>query len=100
MNRKPKRHTVDVLFVITLFCVFAISVIMLTGIGANVYESIVAGQQATVDSLSDSRQQVLGVSSEEELQNIIKFQNAYNASSRYINVVDEMLEHIINTLAV
>lgn len=64
----------------------------------SVYNSIVSSQEATVDSLEDSRQQVLGVSSEEELQNIIKFQNAYNASSRYINVVNEMLEHILNSL--
>lgn len=52
MNRKPKRHTVDVLFVITLFCVFAISVIMLTGIGANVYESIVDSMEDNYDSRS------------------------------------------------
>ena len=38
---KTKRHTVDVLFLITLFCVFAISVITLTGTGATVYEHIV-----------------------------------------------------------
>ena len=64
----------------------------------SVYNSIVSSQNATVSSLENSRQQVLGVSSEEELQNIIKFQNAYNASSRYINVIDQMLEHIITTL--
>ena len=64
----------------------------------SVYNSIVSSQQATVDQIEDSRQQVLGVSSEEELQNIIKFQNAYNASSRYINVINEMLEHIIQSL--
>ena len=64
----------------------------------SVYNSIVTSQQITVDSLEDSRQQVVGVSSEEELQNIIKFQNAYNASSRYINVINEMLEHIISQL--
>jgi flagellar hook-associated protein 1 FlgK len=29
---------------------------------------------------------------------MIMFQNAYNASSRYINVVDELLEHVISTL--
>lgn len=40
----------------------------------------------------------MGVSDDEELDNMIKFQNAYNASSRYINVIDEMIEHIINTL--
>ena len=64
----------------------------------SVYNSIVSSQTVTVESLEDSRQQVLGVSSEEELQNIIKFQNAYNASSRYINVINEMLEHIITSL--
>lgn len=64
----------------------------------SVYKSIVSSQDVTVSSLENSRQQVLGVSSEEELQNIIKFQNAYNASSRYINVINEMLEHIITQL--
>lgn len=64
----------------------------------SVYNALQESQEATVASLENSRQQVLGVSSEEELQNIIKFQNAYNASSRYINVINEMLEHIINTL--
>lgn len=64
----------------------------------SVYNSIVSSQEATVSSLSDARQQVLGVSSEEELQNIIKFQNAYNASSRYINVINEMLEQVITML--
>lgn len=41
MFKQEKRHTVDVLFVITLFCVFAISVIMATSLGANVYKNIV-----------------------------------------------------------
>ena len=45
-------------------------------------------------------EQVVGVSTDEELSNMIKFQNAYNASSRYINVISEMLEHIISTLGV
>ena len=49
---------------------------------------------------SNAREQVIGVSQDEEMTFMIKFQNAYNASSRYINVVDDMLEHIINTLAV
>lgn len=65
-----------------------------------VFKSIYQYQVATVDSTEESRQQVVGVSDDEELNNMIKFQNAYNASSRYINVIDEMLEHIINTLGV
>lgn len=55
-------------------------------------------QQLTIDSIAAAREQVLGVSSDEELSNMIMFQNAYNASSRYINVISELLEHVINTL--
>lgn len=63
-----------------------------------VFHSIYESQVTTVSSTEEARQQVVGVSEEEELTSLIKFQNAYNASSRYINVVDELLEHIINTL--
>lgn len=65
----------------------------------SVYKNISLSQTATVDSIDYSREQIQGVSSDEELSNMIRFQNAYNAASRYINVVDDMLEHIINTLA-
>lgn len=64
----------------------------------SVYKSILSNQQATVNATFSAREQVIGVSSDDELTNMIKFQNAYNASSRYINVISEMLAHIINTL--
>ena len=64
----------------------------------SVYRSIYTNQESTVEAANSAREQVVGVSSDEELSNMIKFQNAYNASSRYINVISEMLEHIINTL--
>ena len=38
---KTSKHTIDALFVITLFLVFAISVVSLTGTGASVYQSVV-----------------------------------------------------------
>ena len=41
MFKDEKKHTVDILFVISLFAVFALSVLMLTGTGARVYERIV-----------------------------------------------------------
>jgi flagellar hook-associated protein 1 FlgK len=62
------------------------------------YESILSNQEQTVTATSNAREQIIGVSTDEELSYMIKFQNAYNAASRYINVVDEMLEHIVNTL--
>ncbi len=63
-----------------------------------VSRSIYENQQGTVESVGSAREQVIGVSSDEELSNMIKFQNAYNASSRYINVIDEMLEHLLSSL--
>ena len=64
------------------------------------FRGIYENQESALESIESSRQQVVGVSSDEELSNMIKFQNAYNASSRYINVISEMLEHIISTLGV
>lgn len=64
----------------------------------SVFRSMVLTQEAELESIDYAREEVIGVSSDEELSNMIKFQNAYNAASRYINVVDEMLEHILNTL--
>lgn len=64
----------------------------------DVYKSIKEAQEHTVDSVDAAREQIVGVSSDEELEFMIMFQNAYNASSRFINVVDEMLEHLVTTL--
>ena len=52
-----------------------------------------------MEATSAAREQIVGVSSDDELNNMIRFQNAYNASSRYINVINEMLEHLLNSLA-
>ena len=38
----------------------------------------------------------MGVSSDEELGSMIKYQQAYNAASRYVNVVSDMIETLIN----
>ena len=64
----------------------------------DVYNSIKEAQEQTVSAVSSAREQIVGVSSDEELEFMIMFQNAYNASSRYINVVSEMLEHLVSTL--
>lgn len=68
------------------------------GTTGSVYEGLSTGLSAEVESIDNSRQQVIGVSSDEELQNMIKYQNAYNAASRFINVISEMLEHIVTRL--
>ncbi|MDE5873545.1 MAG: flagellar hook-associated protein FlgK, partial [Lachnospiraceae bacterium] len=62
------------------------------------YNGMVETQQQTVTDIDIYRQEVAGVSSDEELSNLIRFQHAYNAASRYITTVSEMIEHLIERL--
>lgn len=64
----------------------------------SVLKGMSENQQITVDNTYAAREQILGVSSDEEMSNMIMYQNAFNASSRYINVVSELLDHILSTL--
>lgn len=65
---------------------------------SNIFWATSENMKSTVDSIDANRQQVIGVSSDEELTNMIKYQNAYNASSRYINVVNSMIDTLINSM--
>lgn len=47
-------------------------------------------------TLSNNRDAVSSVSLDEEMTNMITFQQAYNANARMITVVDETLDKIIN----
>lgn len=64
----------------------------------SVYETTSRSLAGTVTAVSNQRSQVMGVSSDEELSKMIKFQNAYNASSRFINVINDMIESMITQL--
>jgi flagellar hook-associated protein 1 FlgK len=66
------------------------------GTDGDVYGSLADNLAASVETIDNSRQEVIGVSSDEELTAMIKYQNAYNASSRFINVVNEMIETLLN----
>lgn len=62
------------------------------------FRNIYQGQETLVNSVENQRLSVTAVSSEEELTNMIRYQQAYNASARYISVVSQMLEHLLNSL--
>ncbi len=68
------------------------------GVAGSVYEKMASTLNDEVEVIDNNRQQVFGVSSDEELQNMIKYQSAYNASSRFINVISEMLEHLVTRM--
>jgi flagellar hook-associated protein 1 FlgK len=51
-----------------------------------------------LNQLETQRSAQAGVSMDEELSNIIKFQQAYNASAKCMTVIDEMLDKVINQM--
>ena len=65
------------------------------GTKGSVYDSANKTLTDTATSIDNQRQQITGVSSDEELTHMIKFQSAYNAASRYITVINQMTELIV-----
>jgi flagellar hook-associated protein 1 FlgK len=55
-----------------------------------------ANAQVLTDSVEDHRQSVAGVSMDEEMSNLVRFQRAYQASARAMSTMDEMLDMLIN----
>lgn len=55
-------------------------------------------QYTLVVQLDNQRQAVMGVSSDEELTNLLKFQRSYQASAKVITMVDSMLDTLINNM--
>ena len=64
----------------------------------SLYENMINHQETLTNEIDGGRQGICGVSSDEELTNLIKFHAAYNAASRYITVVDQMMEHLVTRL--
>lgn len=61
---------------------------------------MVENQEVLLDQLEAKRQATSGVSLDEEMVNMIKFQHAYNAAARYITVIDEAVDVIVNRMGV
>lgn len=56
----------------------------------------VTDQNVVANMLKQQRDSVSAVSMDEEMTDLMKFQKAYQASARVINVVNEMLDTVIN----
>jgi flagellar hook-associated protein 1 len=55
-----------------------------------------ANAEVLVGAVEDRRQSVAGVSLDEEMTNLIRFQRGYQASARTMSTLDEMLDVLIN----
>ena len=60
------------------------------------YNEVYNAKQAVYQQLKTTQQSVEGVSLDEEAANLIKFQTAYQADAKYISVVDQLTETLIN----
>ena len=57
-----------------------------------------ATAQAVLTAVSNQRQSVSGVSLDEEMTNLIQFQQAYQASARVMNAIDSALSTLISSV--
>ena len=73
---------------------------LVTDIGANgkVYDDKASEKNKSVVNIENERQSMGGVSMDEEFTYMLKYQYAYNASSRMITMLDSMLDTIINRM--
>ncbi len=66
------------------------------GVQSSTAQSQASNQGVLVTQLERQRQEVSGVSIDEEATHLIQYQHAYQASARVISVVDSMLDTLIN----
>lgn len=74
------------------------SLVSTLGVQASASQSSLKQQEGILRQLNIRRESVSGVSIDEEMVNMIKFQQAYNAAARLISIVDEMMENIMVTV--
>ena len=71
---------------------------VLTGMGLKIQRNNTeqAQQESMVKQFKEIRSSISSVNMDEELTDMIQYQKAYEASARFINTVDKMMETVIN----
>lgn len=57
-------------------------------------------QETLLAEMDQRRESISGVSLDEEMANMVRFQHAYNASARILTAIDEMLDTLINRVGI
>lgn len=68
------------------------------GLNARQVRDALASQNRIVSQLEQQRESVSGISLDEEAANLLQFQRAYQANTRFLRVVDSLLEETLNLL--
>jgi flagellar hook-associated protein 1 FlgK len=71
---------------------------MVAGIGVdiNAADNVVSAQELVLSQLEAQRNAVSGVSLDEEMTNLIKYQRAFDAAARVVATADEMFQSILS----
>ncbi len=70
------------------------------GLKGEVAQQANESQQLVLKELKDFQSSVSGVNMDEEFAEMIKFQHGYNATARFVNEINQMLDTIINRMGV
>lgn len=70
------------------------------GLKGEVAQQANESQQLVMKDLKDIQQSISGVNMDEEIAEMIKFQHGYNATARFVNEINNMLDVIINKMGV
>lgn len=76
------------------------SIVGTLGVRAQKVQSGITTQELLVKELANRKDSISGVSTDEEMANLMRFQHAYDACARVITVADEMLDTIINRMGI
>lgn len=79
---------------------FIKSLIGTLGVDAEEADRNTLNQAILLNEIENRRMSISGVSQDEELSNMVKFQHAYNASARMMTTIDEMLDVVINRIGI
>jgi len=71
------------------------AVIAQMGVDVQQCERMAEGQSVLVNHMNNQREAMSGVSLDEEMVNLVKFQKSYSAAARLVTMMDTMLEKIL-----
>ncbi len=77
---------------------FYSSIVSTVGIQSLSTQSTYSQQEGIILQLNTRRESISGVSIDEEMINMVKFQQAYNAAARLITVVRELLDTVVSKI--
>lgn len=72
--------------------------VVMLGLETEEANNYVEAQMIQVNQAENKRYSVMGVSLDEEMDNMMKYQYAYQSAARILNVIDSMIDKVINNM--